>query len=571
MARIPPTLSYLTIYNPTLQSTRAIDDDDEDAEAQAHILFYTSKEKAVSRDRILRQVGLAKALVNFAEFFNNQDLCDSVHSQTRSMVMVSPEPDFWIHAGIEIAKTHRVVPDKGKGKARDKTNSTSKTNDDTVPVSEYHGGSVQDNAIRSLLLRGYEQFKLTHGSFTEVISTLGQEALELQLERFFTVWAWSLNLEEMPDFGEHLGIPLLPLHRRLVTLLDSMENDIGHALVFSQPPHVVSSSNYFIHGYPLSLLRHLPTLIPKPQPISSSSPGQTTSSLANGLEPEQAVAQQSQSANNVDTKKWHWPHYLTFGGRAPPKSNHVVTEFEKQKVKPAADAPQISDVDRSALEDAICTVGIAAPIQAENVTPPPPSDSAVEAKTDDQSEAAPEPTIEALRTFVHFSEPANLLSTRRKEIFYFIDDGCSLTIIPQEGCVVTDLATKVVTFFKEMKILTSTTPLGYIDQLPSAAKILQQTDQYVITNEGVTLSDPLFSSRSPQLYETKAALDLDCETSEVFSRGQNPQHWHVAKRDIGVTSDGTVGGEVYLEVFRKESSLADVDNVLAGVVRKNDL
>lgn len=67
MTRIPPTLSYLTIYNPTLQPNRTADDDDEDAEAQAHILFYTSKEKAVSRDRMLRQVGLAKALVNFAE------------------------------------------------------------------------------------------------------------------------------------------------------------------------------------------------------------------------------------------------------------------------------------------------------------------------------------------------------------------------------------------------------------------------------------------------------------------------------------------------------------------------
>ena len=67
MTRIPPTLSYLTIYNPTLQPNRTIDDDDEDAEAQAHILFYTSKEKAVSRDRMLRQVGLAKALVSFAE------------------------------------------------------------------------------------------------------------------------------------------------------------------------------------------------------------------------------------------------------------------------------------------------------------------------------------------------------------------------------------------------------------------------------------------------------------------------------------------------------------------------
>ncbi len=67
MSRLPPSLLYLAIYNPTLQPSGPIADDNEDAEEQAHILFYTSKERAVSRDRMLRQIGLAKALINFAE------------------------------------------------------------------------------------------------------------------------------------------------------------------------------------------------------------------------------------------------------------------------------------------------------------------------------------------------------------------------------------------------------------------------------------------------------------------------------------------------------------------------
>jgi len=58
--------------------------------------------------------------------------------------------------------------------------------------------------------------------------------------------------------------------------------------------------------------------------------------------------------------------------------------------------------------------------------------------------------------------------------------------------------------------------------------------------------------------------------TEVFSRGQNPQHWHVAKRGLA-SNDGGSGGEVYLEVFRKETSLTDVDNVLAGIVRRSSL
>jgi len=72
-------------------------------------------------------------------------------------------------------------------------------------------------------MRGYEQFKvqlirelssfvidhvlsqLLYGSFTYVLQTLGQQALELQLERYFTVWAWKWDLEQDSDFGAQLG------------------------------------------------------------------------------------------------------------------------------------------------------------------------------------------------------------------------------------------------------------------------------------------------------------------------------------------------------------------------------
>jgi len=114
MNRIPPGLAYLTIFNSTLHPTTLSSPDDEDAEEQAHILFYTSKERAVSRDRMLRQVGLAKALINFSEWafcdmdclwvltfshrmFSPTEACSNIHSQSRRMIMLSPEPDFWIH------------------------------------------------------------------------------------------------------------------------------------------------------------------------------------------------------------------------------------------------------------------------------------------------------------------------------------------------------------------------------------------------------------------------------------------------------------------------------------------
>lgn len=62
-------LLYLVIYNPSLKGESK--EDDEDAAEQAHVLFYTAREHAVSKDRVLRQVGLAKALVNFTAYVQN--------------------------------------------------------------------------------------------------------------------------------------------------------------------------------------------------------------------------------------------------------------------------------------------------------------------------------------------------------------------------------------------------------------------------------------------------------------------------------------------------------------------
>ena len=66
--RLPASLAYFLIYNPTLPAPDTAPRDDEDAQEEAHILFYTSRERVVSRDRMLRQAGLAKALVNFSEY-----------------------------------------------------------------------------------------------------------------------------------------------------------------------------------------------------------------------------------------------------------------------------------------------------------------------------------------------------------------------------------------------------------------------------------------------------------------------------------------------------------------------
>lgn len=66
-AKLPPSLAYFLIYNPTISpEPHAERDSDEDAREESHILFYTSQDQVTSRDTMLRQAGLAKAINSFS-------------------------------------------------------------------------------------------------------------------------------------------------------------------------------------------------------------------------------------------------------------------------------------------------------------------------------------------------------------------------------------------------------------------------------------------------------------------------------------------------------------------------
>ncbi|KAG6900326.1 hypothetical protein C0993_012523 [Termitomyces sp. T159_Od127] len=90
-----------------------------------------------------------------------------------------------------------------------------------------------------------------------------------------------------------------------------------------------------------------------------------------------------------------------------------------------------------------------------------------------------------------------------------------------------------------------------------------------------TVSSPNFTSKSSYLYDAEELQDLDPDISEVFSRGLNPQHWHIARRGLGSNTTDEYGvpsrEKVYMQIFRKEASLSDVDNVLVGVVKRSGL
>ncbi|KAJ7763534.1 hypothetical protein DFH07DRAFT_812389 [Mycena maculata] len=641
MSRIPPNLLYLTIYNPTLRPGGDVPPDDEDAEEQAHILFYTSKERAVSRDRMLRQVGLAKALISFSDMFNAEDPCNNVHSQTKRMLMVSPEPNFWIHAGVEVAKTPRTPVDKAKGKGKEK-------NTAEVPVVyDYHESSVYDVALHADIMRGYEKFKLRHGSFASILAALGQEALELQLERFFTVWAWSWNLEDGPEFGEHLGPPLHPLQNYLLPSLDEFSSRLPDEVVAIavSPPFVIPSSRYTEMTYPSALPNFLLSLLPPPrQPFAPPPPATDDSTLKAQKalppipDPETRHPKPDEDSKSflgmhfdgvkMDMPKWNWPGYLTFGkgGKRPPEL-FAVTPMNENKDNPS-NPPEIStpgveqtadfEVDRSALEDAMFSERVPMPVEkyADAADEVSMSDTIVPRKEDDSGggpsppesldepvpstqaeppvseeepkESTPEPELpvtpkpepaEFSSTTVHLASPEDPQATKRRRLFYLIRNRVLVALIglddsgdrlePDPSALV-PLAAQVATLAAAIDDTMDDEALqSTVDALPSAVKILQPKDRYALSSSQFTIASADFESRSGHLYNARQLLrSSDPDISEVFSRGQNPQHWHVARRGLGTEVGAAADEEVYMEVFRKEASLTDVDNALAGVIRK---
>ncbi|KAG2053660.1 hypothetical protein BDR06DRAFT_956401 [Suillus hirtellus] len=610
MSRLHPALLYLTIYNPTLHPSEEVSKDDEDAEEQAQILFYSSRERATSRDKMLRQVGLAKALVNFSEIFHPTDSCHNVHSQSRRMIMLNPEPDFWIHAAVELAKTPRTLlpkpKDKGKGNGKGKGREKEKAST-LQPSYDYHEGSFHDYALRAHLLRGYEQFKLTHGSFTSILNSFGQEALELQLERFFTVWAWSWDLSKSFELNDDLGLSLHPLYPSILPLLDTFSSQLPAGLdaLFLSPPHVVPSTGYRQSNYPPALSRHLLSLIPRHLPhheaddgLEASSPaekGATANTAAkevsSGSNPSSGfLGMPSTLAMSMDVRNWSWPGALTFGKGAEPKS--PVTEREGMKPNPSVteSVSTVVEVDRGALGDAISSADIHCLLEKANdglsVTDP---DAAREGRSemdhsgdtprpsrvpsplpaDDSSTSPSEPEkpdrhrqLDFACTFVFLPESGNPLETRRRQVIHLRCQTLAVALIADADNV-EDYDTHVISeatsqMLHDIENLIAAEATRASEILPSATKILQPKDNYLISFDHFTAASPDFVAKSDYLYNGKQLLEQGLHITEVFSRGQQPQHWHVSKRD----NTGEEEREVFLEVARKETSLSDVDNIL---------
>ncbi|KAF8318780.1 hypothetical protein DL93DRAFT_345955 [Clavulina sp. PMI_390] len=237
-------LLYLVIINPTLKPPAPTDDDDD--YEQASILFYTSHSRAVSRDTMLRQVGLAKALINFSELFTPEAGCDNVHSQKKRMIMLSPEQNFWIHICVQVPTETRPPPASQKT-SKSKSNASSKGKGKETPpppTVEYVDSGLHDSVLRADLQAAYEGFRLVHGTFQEILDAKGIATLEGLLEQYFNVWAWKWDVNVPLDLPIHLGTPLHPKHSRLQYIMEElcagMPSSSSSFVLYHNPPSLIA-------------------------------------------------------------------------------------------------------------------------------------------------------------------------------------------------------------------------------------------------------------------------------------------------------------------------------------------
>ncbi|TFK29668.1 hypothetical protein FA15DRAFT_581941 [Coprinopsis marcescibilis] len=604
---------------------------------------------------MLRQIGLAKALVNFSELFDPHNAVENVHSQTRRMVMVSPEPNFWINVSIELPKiaqssttTSKSNAAGSKAKSKGKEKEASSATKPAPVTYDYEDGAIHDTVIQAQLLQGYERFKLLHGSFSSILNDLGQEALELQLERFFTVWAWTWNLEDKAELSEHLGTRLHPYFSILMPLLDGYSSLLPDPVipVLFLRPYIIPSSRYTAAKFPETLAQHLLTMIPAPHGEDNMSASiDTIRALSPTGDPSGPNIFGIPGVNMevMDVRKWNWTSYLTFGKGSSSSSHKSTPSFsEKQsqegqnpsaEVQPESQPEPGSEstsnvetqVDPKALEDALSenvpttnSIGDASADPAETVTT---QDNPFDAADPDQCQellrvavssspnssltmsptarnmsyrpesppTPPEPPEFSLLN-VRLAPASDPISTSRRTVHFYTRNGLLLALLgvdemgEKEGILGTTEDDVLALAAEHADELFDTVELNIekvsesklAESLPSATKLLQASDRFIISTGQYTVSTPEFASQSSHLHNAKSLLRKDPDVLEVFSRGQNPQYWHVARRGLAghdaVDHDDSTpsrDGEMYLEVFRKEATLPDVDNVLAGSLRKS--
>ncbi|RMZ74859.1 hypothetical protein DV737_g5670, partial [Chaetothyriales sp. CBS 132003] len=196
---VPARLGFLAIYNPTFGGT--------DETAYEQIFFYYSrhewdkrkqpveeagessanghgKNTASARNERLRQVGLARGMVEFANNFSGGVAVDSIETEKRRIVLKELEPGWWVLASVDLT---RLPKETREEKA-----------DASLPgdAVEYSAREVAPtHLLLAQLQHAHSMFLLHHAvTATELLHRMGRKLFTNVLERFWNQFAWDWDV-----------------------------------------------------------------------------------------------------------------------------------------------------------------------------------------------------------------------------------------------------------------------------------------------------------------------------------------------------------------------------------------
>lgn len=187
------------IYNPELSPKEGTE--------HLKILFYYPDGE--TQNRMVRNIGLCEALVNFTRSFNPKRPCEAVHTQRLRQVFIEPEPNIWVVMTVSVPWGEAI-------------NNGEKT-------VEYYDGYVQDCLIEAALIKAYATFKLFNGSFANISRQFGVDGLRSRMDRFFTRYMQTIKVDKWSIFDVFQGIQFLPLDKYIYLKVHCFINQVETA------------------------------------------------------------------------------------------------------------------------------------------------------------------------------------------------------------------------------------------------------------------------------------------------------------------------------------------------------
>jgi hypothetical protein len=215
-AIVPARVEFLAIYNPDLGRT-------DDTFRDQVVFWWSRAAKERRRDggggggsatklseaeenEMLRQIGLAQGMVDFAKSFANGQPVDSIDTEKSRIVLHELENDWWVLASIQLTKIPVAVAPGTASK------DNQKGQQESDPTFEYSSREVSPAA---LLLRqiidGHRMFLLHNGaSLSRLFYKLQRQKFCGLLERFWNRFAqnWDVLLHGNPAVEVFGGLKL---------------------------------------------------------------------------------------------------------------------------------------------------------------------------------------------------------------------------------------------------------------------------------------------------------------------------------------------------------------------------